>query len=64
LTQSDFFYWGSVKDLVYFDKFWDLNHLKAKIREATEQEIIDMLQRAWQEVEHRLAMNHEDAETY
>jgi hypothetical protein len=64
LTQFDFLYWGYVKNLVYFDKFWDLNHLKARTTEDTEQEIIDTSQCAYQEVEYRLAMNREDAETY
>jgi hypothetical protein len=37
LTLLDFFFWGYVKNYIYMDTIQDLNHLKAKIREANEQ---------------------------
>jgi hypothetical protein len=68
LAASDFLFWGYVKNYVYMDKIRDLNHLKARIREAAEQVTRDMLKRARQEVEYRLDIcrvtNGAHVETY
>jgi hypothetical protein len=48
LQRLDFFLWGYVKEIVYRTKVRDITNLK--------QRTIDegMLQRTWQEIEHRL----------
>ncbi|KAJ4427803.1 hypothetical protein ANN_25456, partial [Periplaneta americana] len=50
----DFFLWGYVKDKVYATPVRDLRDLRERIIEAIESIPEDMLQRAWQEIVHRL----------
>ncbi|KAJ4445865.1 hypothetical protein ANN_12550 [Periplaneta americana] len=54
LTPLDLFFWGYVKDKVYATPVRDLRDLRERIIEATENIPEDMLQRAWQEIVHRL----------
>ncbi|KAJ4437953.1 hypothetical protein ANN_13892 [Periplaneta americana] len=55
LTSLDFFLWGYVKDKVYDTPVRrDLRDLRERIIEAIERIPEDMLQRAWQEIVHRL----------
>ncbi|KAJ4431180.1 hypothetical protein ANN_19777 [Periplaneta americana] len=54
LTPLDFFLWGYVKDKVYATPVRDLRDLRERIIEAIESIPEDMLQRAWQEIVHRL----------
>ncbi|KAJ4430999.1 hypothetical protein ANN_19592 [Periplaneta americana] len=50
----DFLLWGYVKDKVYATPIRDLRYLRGRIIEAIESIPEDMLQRAWQEIVHRL----------
>ncbi len=55
LTPCDFFLWGYVKGLVYIPPLpTSLEELKQRITEALENVTQDMLQRVWQELDHRL----------
>jgi hypothetical protein len=54
LTPLYIFFWGYVNNYVYMDENRDLNHLKARRREAAEQVTRHMLQRVWREVEYRV----------
>jgi hypothetical protein len=54
LTPLDFFLLGYVKNIVYQDKINDLQHLKARIRDAVATVTPNMLQATWNEVEYRL----------
>ncbi|KAJ4438140.1 hypothetical protein ANN_14079 [Periplaneta americana] len=54
LTPFDFFLWGYVKDKMYATPVRGLRDLRERIIEAIESIPEDMLQRAWQEIVHRL----------
>jgi hypothetical protein len=54
LTPLDLFLWGYVKNIVYQVKINDLQHLKARIRDAVATVTLNMLQATWNEVEYRL----------
>ncbi|KAJ4450456.1 hypothetical protein ANN_01881 [Periplaneta americana] len=54
LTPLDFFLWSYIKDKVYATPVRDLRDLRERIIEAIESIPEDMLQRAWQEIVHRL----------
>ncbi|KAJ4429596.1 hypothetical protein ANN_21781 [Periplaneta americana] len=54
LTPLDSFLWGYVKKKVYATPVRDLRDLRERIVESIESIPEDMLQRAWQEVVHRL----------
>jgi hypothetical protein len=58
------FFWGYVKNYVYMDKIRDMNHLKARMREAAEQGTRDMIQHVSQDVGCQLdIMNGAHVET-
>jgi hypothetical protein len=48
------FLWGYVKNIFYLVKINDLQHLKARIRDAVATVTPNMLQATWNEVEYRL----------
>ncbi|KAJ4446658.1 hypothetical protein ANN_13355 [Periplaneta americana] len=54
LTPLEFFLWSYVKDKVYATPVRDLRDLRERIIEAIESIPEDVLQRAWQEIVHRL----------
>jgi hypothetical protein len=54
LTSLEFFLWGYVKNIVYQVKINDLQHLKARVRDAVAMVTPNMLQATWNEVEYRL----------
>jgi hypothetical protein len=54
LTPLDFFLWGYVKNIVYQIKLNNLQHLKARIRDAVATVKPNMLQEMWNQVEYRL----------
>jgi hypothetical protein len=54
LTPIYFFLWGCVKNIVYHVQINDLQHLKARIRDAVGTVAPNMLQTTWNEVEYRL----------
>jgi hypothetical protein len=54
LSPLDFFLWRYVKNIVYQFKINDLQHLKARIREAAAKVTPNKLQATWNEAEHRL----------
>jgi hypothetical protein len=54
LTSLDFFLWGFVKKIVYQVKIYDLQHLKARIRDAVVTVTPNMLKARCNEIEYRL----------
>jgi hypothetical protein len=54
LNPLDFFMCGYVKNIVYQDKINDLQHQKARIRDAVATVTANMLQGRWNEVKYRL----------
>jgi hypothetical protein len=58
LTPLDFFLWGYVKNIVYQVKINDLQHLKARMRDAVATVTPNMLQATRNEVEYRLDICH------
>jgi hypothetical protein len=54
LTPLDFFLWGYVKNNVYQVKTNNLQHVKARRREAVATVTPNMLQATWNEIEYRL----------
>jgi hypothetical protein len=54
VTPLDFFLWGYVKNIVYQVKTNDLQHLKARIRDAVGMVTPNMLQATWDEVKYCL----------
>jgi hypothetical protein len=53
LTSLNFFLWGYVKNIVCQVKINDLQHLKARVRDAVATVAPNMLQATWNEVEYR-----------
>jgi hypothetical protein len=49
----DFFFWGSIKDIVYSERVESLPDLRRRITTAIAAVPVDVLSRVWGEVEFR-----------
>jgi len=54
LSPLVFFLWGYIKNIVYAEKIWNIQHLQDRITSAIETVTRDMIQKTWQEIEFRL----------
>ena len=56
LTPLDFFFWGFVKDIVYQSKVADIRDLVARIKAASQEISLDVLEKVWKKLKNRLEL--------
>ena len=57
VSPLDFFLWGYIKNIVYAETIWNIQHLQDRITSAIETVTRDMIQKTWQEIEFRLKVS-------